>query len=104
MDICLGDLLNFYLLTSFDARDFDSLPEGRFGFIDTKTAFEKKERPELPKNISAITEFIKFKSEQTLLQEYINRYYIVEDFDKAHKLSQKYQTICRRQQNPHRPF
>jgi len=31
VDICLGDLLHFYILTEYSEEDFNRLPEGRFG-------------------------------------------------------------------------
>lgn len=90
VDICLGDLLDFYLLTDFEQKDFKNLPEGRFGFINTKKTFEKKESPRFSKEVPAITQFVKFKSEHNLLQGYINNYFFVDNFSNANELSQKY--------------
>jgi len=90
IDICLGDLLDFYLLTQFEPHDFKNLPEGRFGFINTRIAPHEKKIPEVPNDVLPITQFVKFKSKYELLQEYISNYFLTNDCKSAHELSKKY--------------
>jgi len=90
VDICLGDLLNCYLLTNYELQDFDKIPEGRFGFIRLKVTTEKKNPPEIPEGLSPLTQFVKFKSEQNFLQNFIASYFLVNDFNTADELSRKY--------------
>jgi chromosome segregation protein len=90
IDICLGDLLDFYLLTQFEPHDFENLPDGRFGFISTKTASQKNEVPDVTNDVQPITQFVTFKSKHGMLQEHICNYFLTSDLKSAHELSQKY--------------
>ncbi len=90
VDVCLGDVLNFYLLDDYKVRDFDNLPEGRFGFIDTKTTVDDGASGDFSENLPAISKFVKLKPSQKILQKYIDNYYLAEDFKRANELSKKY--------------
>lgn len=86
VDICLGDLLNFYLITHYEADDFTNIPEGRFGFIDTKAVVEKKSPPSVTE-VTPISQFITVKSSHDILEKYIDGYFLIKDFQKARGLS-----------------
>lgn len=90
VDICLGDILNFYLIEDYALQDFDKLPEGRFGFITDKEAVTEDRAINLSEDMPSIAQFVQFKSSQKILQRYIDNYFLVHDFLKANELSQKY--------------
>ncbi len=90
VDICLGDILNFYLIEDYKSQDFDKFPEGKFGFIKTKTVVEENKTTDFSEDVSPISEFVQFKSSQKILQRYIDNYFLVEDFNKADELSKKF--------------
>ncbi|UCG92389.1 MAG: chromosome segregation protein SMC [candidate division WOR-3 bacterium] len=86
VDICLGDLLNFYLITHYEAHDFKNVPEGRFGFIYTKAAVDKKNPPVFNDAIP-ISQLITLKSSHDILEKYIDDYFLINDFQRANELS-----------------
>jgi len=90
VDICLGDILNFYLIDDYKLQDFDKLPEGRFGFIKAKVVAAEDRTINLSEDIPSIAQFVQFKSSQKILQRYIDNYFLVDDFLKANELSQKF--------------
>ncbi len=89
VDICLGDILNFYLLTDFQEDDFERLPEGRYGFIRLKSPALESAVDEI-EGARSIIEFIKFKNNKERLFHYIKDYYLVKDIDAADSLSLRY--------------
>jgi|GEM_PF-628100 len=90
VDICLGDILNFYLIEDYKLQDFDRLPEGRFGFINANEVVTEDRTMNFSEDIPSITQFVQFKSSQKVLQRYIDNYFLVDDFLKANELSQKF--------------
>ena len=90
IDICLGDILNYYLIYDYKANDFSNIPEGRFGFINVKASHEAESSVEITEGLTPVAQFVEFKSSQTVLQKLLTDYFLVEDFDKAQKLSSKY--------------
>jgi len=90
VDICLGDLLNFYLITNYEPQDFSEIPEGRFGFINTKIVYDKKDPPEFTEEAIPISQFIKLKSTHNVLEHYIGGYFLIKDFHAANNLSLKF--------------
>jgi len=90
VDVCLGDILNFYLLDNYKLSDFDRLPDGRFGFISTKTTIKENASRDLSENLPSIAEFVRLKSYQEVLQKYIENYYVIDDFKRANEFSEKY--------------
>lgn len=89
VDICLSDLLGYYLLKEYKTQDFESCPEGRFGFIDVKKEI-RRDIDIQPQNAVPIAQFVKFKSTPNVLARYVQNYFLVEDLDRAHELSAKY--------------
>lgn len=89
VDICLSDLLGYYLLKDYKTQDFESCPEGRFGFIDVKKEI-KREIETQPQDAVPIAQYVKFKSAQNVLVRYIQNYFLVEDLHRAHELSAKH--------------
>ena len=90
VDICLGDILSFYLLDDYNPQDFDGLPEGRFGFINTRAVVKDKDSIEFAQGLSSILQFVQLKPSQDILERYINKYFLVDDFKQANELSEKY--------------
>ena len=90
VDICLGDILSFYLLDDYNSQDFDKLPEGRFGFINTRAGVKDKDSMEFAEGLSSVSQFVQIKSSQKILQKYINNYFLVDDFSQANDLTEKY--------------
>ncbi|TET61800.1 MAG: chromosome segregation protein SMC [Candidatus Stahlbacteria bacterium] len=90
VDICLGDILSFYLLDDYNSQDFDKLPEGRFGFINTRAVVKDKDSMEFAEGLSSVSQFVQIKSSQKILQKYINNYFLVDDFSQANDLTEKY--------------
>ncbi len=90
VDICLGDILSYYVIEDYKVQDFDRLPEGRFGFIHADVVAEEDKPIILSEDIPSIAEFVRFKSSQKILQRYIDNYYLVDGFEKANELSRKY--------------
>lgn len=89
VDICLGDLLDFYILDNFSQQDFDNLPEGRFGFLGVQASTEG-EPTSIPLDVQPVSQFVRVKSSSDVLEKYIARYFIVKDFETARALSEKY--------------
>jgi chromosome segregation protein len=89
VDICLSDLLGYYLLKDYRIEDFQSCPEGRFGFIDIEQE-AKLEKDIQPEDGVPISQFMKFKSAPKMLARHIQNYFLVEDLSRAHELSAKY--------------
>lgn len=90
VDICLGDMLNFYIVNDYKSRDFDKLPEGRFGFINARAVVKEKDSTEFSEDLPSISQFVQFKSSQEIFQKYINNYFLADDFNQASKLSEKF--------------
>lgn len=90
IDICLGDVLNYYLIDDYKMADFRNIPEGRFGFIDMQTKHEIETPKDIIEELVPLTEFVKYKSSQNTLEKFLAGYFVVDDFNKARKLSQKY--------------
>ncbi len=90
IDICLGDILNYYLIHDYKVSDFSNIPEGRFGFIDVKATHEAESSVEITEEFTPAAQFVEFKSSQMVLQNLLTRYFLVDDFSEAHKLSSKY--------------
>lgn len=89
VDICLSDLLDFYLLKKYAGQDFSDCPEGRFGFIDATRDVEAGSQPDLGK-VRPLTDYVKFKSAAKVLAPYVGIYFLVDDQDEARELSAKY--------------
>ncbi len=89
VDICLADLLNYYILEDYSQHDFEVLPDGRFGFVSTQNA-ESPEHTTMPQGVQSISQFIHFKSSRDVLEKYTAQYYVVDEFSTAHELSKKY--------------
>ncbi len=89
IDLCLGDLLSFYLLKDYTSQDLMNCPEGRFGFIDLRQAADKPVDVDLPDAVP-IGDFVKFKSAHGALARYVNNYFFVKDQTKACDFSKKY--------------
>jgi chromosome segregation protein len=89
IDVCLSDLLAFYLLKDYNARDPVNCPDGRFGFIDmaldTKRHATKDVEGAVP-----IRGFIKFRSAQDVLVRYLDDYFLADRLDAARNLSQQH--------------
>lgn len=82
VDICLGDILNYYLLTEFEKGDFEKLPEGRYGFIVLERPPAESSRAEI-EEAQPLTNFVRIKKNKELLSYYINNYYLVKDIETA---------------------
>ncbi len=89
IDLCLGDLLSFYLLKDYSVEDLMNCPEGRFGFIDMRLHSEKSTNPDLP-GARPISDFVKFRSAPDSLARYVKNYFFVEDHTKAVDFSKQY--------------
>jgi chromosome segregation protein len=89
IDLCLGDLLSFYLLKEHNIEDLMNCPEGRFGFIDLRLQTENSANLELPEAIP-VGNFVKFKSAQDSLARFVRNYFVVEDHNKAIDFSRQY--------------
>jgi len=89
VDICLSDLLDFYLLKEYVGQDFVDCPEGRFGFIDMtqRVDFEKQDGLQ---GAEPITQFVEFKTARNVLARYVQNYFLADDYNKAHDLSVEY--------------
>jgi chromosome segregation protein len=89
IDLCLGDLLSFYLLKSYSAEDLMNCPEGRFGFIDMDGDIQNPVKIDLP-GVTPIANYIKFRSSRDLLSRYIQNYFFVNDEAEAKRLSRQH--------------
>ncbi len=89
IDVCLGDVLAFYLLREYDAADLAECPEGRFGFIDMAPDAFRSEPRDIP-GTRPLTEFVSFKTAGDILTRYLGDFFYVEDFDRARELSRQY--------------
>ncbi|KPK63842.1 hypothetical protein AMJ83_05170 [candidate division WOR_3 bacterium SM23_42] len=89
VDICLSDLLSFYLLKEYKPEDFSNCPDGRFGFIPMKSKKTSDEQTEL-KGATPIVRFVKFITAESILKRYVQNYFLVDDHNKADELSSKY--------------
>ncbi len=90
VDICLGDILNYYLISEYENSDFGDMPEGRFGFIDVQNTHEIKVPADITGELEPITAFLECRSAHKALRKYLAGYFVVDDFDKARRLSQEY--------------
>ena len=90
VDICLGDILNYYLIDNYENSDFKGIPEGRFGFIDTQNVREMSPPTNMHEGSEPLTEFIECRSAHKPLQKYLAAYYMASDFNRAKKLSQEH--------------
>ena len=89
IDLCLGDLLSFYLLKDYSAEDLMNCPEGRFGFIDMDEGVNEPAKIELP-GVTPIVDYIKFKSSGDLLMRYVQNYFVVGGEAEAKRLSRQH--------------
>ncbi len=90
VDICLGDILSFYLIEDYEMQDFNKLPEGRFGFIRSDVVDSEDRLMKPSEDIQSIAEFVRFKSSQKILQRYVDNYFLIDNFQMADELSRKY--------------
>ncbi|MEO0106752.1 MAG: chromosome segregation protein SMC [candidate division WOR-3 bacterium] len=90
VDICLGEILNYYILNEFNVSDFSQMPEGKFGFVTTKSTPPDTDLPPELINLKRIDEFVKIKSNKDFLKRYLINYFLVENFADALKLSEKF--------------
>jgi chromosome segregation protein len=87
VDICLGDILNYYLVTECVISDFTDIPEGRFGFIDMEDTPAAEKTAAVDEKLRSISEFVEFKSGDKILKKYLADYFIAEGFAQARELS-----------------
>jgi chromosome segregation protein len=89
VDICLSDLLDFYLLKKYSGNDFMNCPEGRFGFIDLTCSAGAESQEEIHGAIP-IAQFVEFASASDILMRYVHNYFLVDDYTRAGDLSRQY--------------
>jgi chromosome segregation protein len=89
VDICLSDILDFYLLKKYSEDDLENCPEGRFGFIDLSHTTGADTRQEI-EYAEPMVQFVEFASAASALTRYIVDYYLVTDHVRARELSLKY--------------
>jgi len=89
IDLCLGDLLSFYLLKKHSVEDLLNCPEGRFGFIDLDSRAGNSTDIDLP-GATPLCNFVKFKSAEASLARFVKNYFFIEDHNKAIEFSKQY--------------
>lgn len=89
IDICLGDILNYYVVTESKEEDFRKIPNGRFGFIHLDNAAFDDQRA-TPDGHVSIDAFIDCESSYDALKHIIARYYLVDTFAEARRLAAEY--------------
>ncbi|UCD18753.1 MAG: chromosome segregation protein SMC [candidate division WOR-3 bacterium] len=89
IDVCLSDLLVFYLLKDFGPSDLANCPEGRFGFIDMTRDISPQRGAGID-GATPIRNYVKFKSAEEVLGRYLDEYFFVDDFTAARKLSEEH--------------
>ncbi len=90
VDICLGDILHYYVVEDLSIGSVKDLPDGRHGFLNIMCKMNPEGPPEITKDIKAVKDFVKIKDFKDTLSYYINRYFIVNGFDQAKGLSSQY--------------
>ncbi|MCX7994439.1 MAG: chromosome segregation protein SMC [candidate division WOR-3 bacterium] len=81
VDLCLYEILNFFLVNDINAEDFINLPEGRYGFI-IKTNFSGNIPEELQK-LKNITDIVEVKGNNEYLSAILSRFYLASSFEEG---------------------
>ncbi|MBN2620045.1 chromosome segregation protein SMC [candidate division WOR-3 bacterium] len=90
VDICLGDLLNYYMIQHNEKEDFTSLPDGRFGFILRDGSGIAEAATVSPEGTTSLTDYITLHASAKHCAPYLAGYYIVGTSDQALTLSRQY--------------
>jgi chromosome segregation protein len=90
VDICLGDLMNYYTITGEVRDNFDILPNGRFGLIFLDSINEGPASDDPPPDTTAIAKFITLDAKTKFCTRYFKGYFVTETFDRALSLSREY--------------
>lgn len=89
IDVCLGDILNYYVITESKEEDFLKIPDGRFGFIrlDHETSDDGHTRPE---GCVSVDTLVECKAHHEKLKRIIACYYLMDSFSEARSMAEQY--------------
>jgi chromosome segregation protein len=90
VDICCGDILNYYVVDDYTGDSFDGLPDGKFGFISVASNITQDYNEVPPSHLDSVVRFVKFKSSAHVLERYLGNYYLVDDPAEAKSLSDRF--------------
>jgi len=90
VDVCLGDILNFYLLSQFELTDIQALPEGKTGLINVSLTLPDREKPQELGRLKTLVDIVKFRHGYENIGVYLQRYFIAENLDRALQLAAQY--------------
>ncbi len=90
VDICLGDILQYYVVEELGETTAKDLPDGRYGFLNVTNKLESGKLPEESEKVTPMRQFVGIKDFKEALSYYIDRYYLAGSFDQAQRLSIEY--------------
>lgn len=90
VDICLRDLLNYYMIQHNEDDDFTSLPDGRYGFILKEGLGAAESAQVSPDGTTPLAQYITLHNSAKHCAPYLTGYYIVGTPDQALTLSRQY--------------
>jgi len=89
IDVCLRDVLNFFILSDLFFDDFTNLPEGRFGFVLNKE-ISKNPLPAELNSLKNIVQLMEFKSNKRFLSAYLSNFFLTNSFQEAFQYADKF--------------
>uniref|UniRef100_A0A7C4TII5 Chromosome partition protein Smc n=1 Tax=candidate division WOR-3 bacterium TaxID=2052148 RepID=A0A7C4TII5_UNCW3 len=89
VDICLGEILNYYVLEEVNITDLTNLPEAKIGFAINRVS-SNSNLPEELKGLKSLNQCVKIKGEKLFINRYLSNYFIVDDIHQAYLLSENY--------------
>jgi len=90
VDICLGYLLNYYIVTGSVDEKFDKLPDGRFGFVFVDEMKKALPQGDHPQGTTPLGEYITFHAQMKHCSSFLSDYHVTASFDEALTLSRQY--------------
>jgi chromosome segregation protein len=90
VDICLADILGYFVLSDFDLEDLGNLPEGRIGFIALRAPDQGSALPAELSGLKSLADVVRVKADRPAVSAHLRRFLIADDAGRALSLSEKY--------------
>ncbi len=90
IDICMADILGYFVLNDFDLKDLGNLPEGRIGFIAQRAPDKGPALPAELAGMKSLADVVRVKADQPAVNAHLRRFLIANDATQALSLSEKF--------------
>jgi len=90
VDICLADILGYFVLSDFDLKDLRNLPEGRIGFIALRAPGEGPALPAELAGLKSLADVVRLKTDRPAVNAHLRRFLVADNAGQALSLSEKF--------------